>query len=41
MKRELARLNHQDRLAYIEGKKPFMRDLERRAVAWSKGRGSG
>jgi GrpB-like predicted nucleotidyltransferase (UPF0157 family) len=41
MKRELARLNHQDRLAYIEGKEPFMRDLERRAVAWSKGRGSG
>jgi GrpB-like predicted nucleotidyltransferase (UPF0157 family) len=41
MKRELARLSHHDRLAYIEGKEPFMRDLERRAVAWSKGRGSG
>jgi GrpB-like predicted nucleotidyltransferase (UPF0157 family) len=40
LKRELARRTHQDRLAYIEGKEPFMRDLEQRAVAWSKARGS-
>jgi GrpB-like predicted nucleotidyltransferase (UPF0157 family) len=39
-KRALARRSHHDRLAYIEGKEPFMRDLERRAVAWSKARGS-
>ena len=36
-KRDLARRSHHDRLAYIEGKEPFMGDLERRAVAWSKG----
>jgi len=40
LKRELARHTHQDRLAYIEGKETFMRDLEQRAVAWSKARGS-
>jgi GrpB-like predicted nucleotidyltransferase (UPF0157 family) len=39
-KRDLARRSHHDRLAYIEGKEPFMGDLERRAVAWSKARGS-
>jgi GrpB-like predicted nucleotidyltransferase (UPF0157 family) len=39
IKCELARLSHHDRLAYIEGKEPFMSDLERRAVAWSKGLG--
>jgi GrpB-like predicted nucleotidyltransferase (UPF0157 family) len=38
LKRELARRTHQDRLAYIEGKEPFMRDLEQRALAWSKAR---
>jgi GrpB-like predicted nucleotidyltransferase (UPF0157 family) len=40
LKRELARRTHQDRLAYIEGKEPFMRDLEQWAAAWSKARGS-
>jgi GrpB-like predicted nucleotidyltransferase (UPF0157 family) len=37
-KRDLAGRTQQDRLAYIEGKEPFMRDLEQRAVAWSKPR---
>jgi GrpB-like predicted nucleotidyltransferase (UPF0157 family) len=40
LKRELAHRTHQDRLAYIEGKEPFVRDLEQRAVAWSKAGGS-
>ena len=39
-KRDLARRSHHDRLAYIEGKEPFMRDLEQRAVGWSKAHGS-
>lgn len=39
-KHELARFNQHDRVAYIEGKEPFMRDLEQRAIAWSKAHGS-
>jgi GrpB-like predicted nucleotidyltransferase (UPF0157 family) len=39
-KRDLTRRSHHDRLAYIEGKEPYMRDLEQRAVAWSKAHGS-
>jgi GrpB-like predicted nucleotidyltransferase (UPF0157 family) len=38
-KQDLAGRCHQDRLAYIEGKEPFMRDLEQRAIAWSRTRG--
>lgn len=39
-KHELARFTQHDRVAYIEGKEPFMRDLEQRAIAWSKAHGS-
>jgi GrpB-like predicted nucleotidyltransferase (UPF0157 family) len=37
-KRDLAGRSHHDRLAYIEGKESFMRDLELSAVAWSNAR---
>jgi GrpB-like predicted nucleotidyltransferase (UPF0157 family) len=34
LKRELVAQRPCDRLSYIEGKEPYMTDLERRAVAW-------
>lgn len=34
LKRGLAAAEPQDRVAYIEGKAPFMTELERRALAW-------
>lgn len=38
LKRELAARRPHDRLAYLEGKEPYVNDLERRAVAWQAGR---
>ncbi len=36
LKREVVARHPQDRLAYIEGKEPYIRALERRAVAWAR-----
>jgi GrpB-like predicted nucleotidyltransferase (UPF0157 family) len=36
MKREVAARHPQDRLAYIEGKEPYIAALERRALAWAR-----
>jgi GrpB-like predicted nucleotidyltransferase (UPF0157 family) len=35
LKRELARRHPQDRLAYMEGKEQYMRDLQARALQWA------
>jgi len=35
VKREAARLHPEDRIAYMEGKDAFVRDLERRALEWA------
>jgi GrpB-like predicted nucleotidyltransferase (UPF0157 family) len=36
LKRELAQSHPQDRLAYIEGKTPYVEALEARALAWAR-----
>jgi GrpB-like predicted nucleotidyltransferase (UPF0157 family) len=36
LKRELVERHPEDRLAYIKGKKPYVDDLEERALAWAR-----
>ncbi len=38
VKRESARLHHEDRVAYMEGKDAFVKALEGRALDWAAGR---
>lgn len=38
LKRQVVLRHPEDRLAYIEGKDPYVATLERRAVSWARGR---